>query len=356
MRKIIALALLFVLSLAGFGQKITIQTQKTEAKPTPQTQTKAQKAKPKIAVKPKKTPAKTAVKTVKTKPKASVKPQKTTAATEAKPKTELKAKADIKPKTDVKPKADVKPKTDAAPQIAIVEAKTADGQDIILKADGTWAYKKPEPTPKPSPVAKASPVAKPTPTLVTAQTAPTPGPVAKESSTPAVKPSPIAKIKPSPTPSSCDLALSEAPSIRGLRLGMTRDEADGIIPGNRITIVNSSDIVAYPQYSNARGFENVYQISAEFFDNRLSALEIVYDPDNVKWKSAKEFAQSLSENFKLSPNFWKYDARNSSFAEMQCREFAIRIDAAASQISLQKTNAAQKTNSTAETQNKIFRP
>ena len=306
MRNIIAFALLFVLSVSNFGQKITIQTGNNKPKVVPKVY-KVQKVKPKTSKTPAKTPTKAPLK-------AQIKAQKT------------------------KPKAKIAPKTDK-PDLTTIQAKTLDGKEIVLKADGTWAYKKPEPTPTPAAIAKTTPI------KVTGVK-----PDAKESPVPAAKPSPVAKTKPAPTLSKCDLAITGAPLIRGLRLGMSRNEADGIIPADRVKIVDSSDIISYPQFSRARGFENVYQISARFFEDKLTALEIVYDPEDVKWKNVKEFAASLSESLNLSPVFWKYDARNASSAEMQCKDFAIRIDSTTNEISMQKT--AQDT----PNQKKVFKP
>jgi hypothetical protein len=323
MRKIIALALMFVLSFANFAQKITIQTQKTKPEPKP------------------------------TKPKTEAKTQwwknKPTA---KKKKPVTKTKKVVAAKT--KSKTVEKPKTEEKPEITTIPAITTDGKDVTLKADGTWAYKNPQPTPKTSPVVKPSPVVKVSPTatptpkqkpVLVAKTTPTPTP---KPVTP-VNPSPVAKSTPAPKTKayidakSCDLTLKDSPQIRGLKLGMPRDEADAIIPSDRVKVINSSDIIAYPQYSNARGFETVYQISAEFLENRLSALEIVYDEEDVKWKNAKQFADALSANFNIPTRFWKYNARNASVAEMQCREFSIKIDSAANELSLEKINAPQKT-------------
>lgn len=352
MRNIVALALLFVLSIADFGQEITIQTEKVK----PKAASKTQKVKPKITsktqkVKPKTTPTPKAETTVKTTvtPKAQILP-KTTVAT--KPKTSAKTtaatKAKIKPKVKTKPgKTAVKTKTE--PKITTLDAKTVDGKDVMLKEDGTWAYKKPEPTPKPSPVAKPSPTATPAPV---AKTTPTPATTPK----PVVKPTTAAITKPAPTPSQCDLTLKDAPLIRGLRLGMNRDEADGIIPADRINIINSSDIISYPQFSKASNFKDVYQISARFSENRLSVLEIVYESEYQKWKNAKEFAEALSESLKLSPRFWRYNAKNAAFAEMQCKEFSIKIDSAENEISLQKMTAPPKTAQEQENQKRVFKP
>jgi hypothetical protein len=339
MRKIIALALLFVLSFANFGQTITLQTQKKK----PTTTVKTQKVKPKAAAKTQKVKPKTAATTQKAKPKAN----KTTAQT--------------------------KPKTEQKVEITTIPAKTTDGKDIILKEDGTWAYKKPEPTPKPSPVAKTSPTPKSSPVAkVTPIATPTPTPVqiviAKPTPTPVIKPnptvnpSPVAKSTPAPKTKAfieskiCELTLQDSPQIRGLKLGMPRTEADGIIPGDRVRIINSSDIISYPQFSKARGFETVYQISAEFLENRLSLLEIVYDTEDVKWKSAKEFAAALSTNFNIPSRFWKYNARNQSVAEMQCREFSIKIDSSTNELSLQKMDAPQKTAQGEKSEKSTFKP
>lgn len=319
MKNIIAFALLFVLSVTDFGQKITIQTGKEKPKVASKV-SKVQKEKPKTvkttAKIPVKTPSKTPLKAQKIKPKAKKTAQET-------PKQE----------------------------ITTIKAKTEDGKDILLKADGTWAYKTPEPMPKPTPTATPAPIAKATPAKETI-----PKLIVKETPSPVVKPSPAAKTKPAPTPSKCDLALTNAPLIRGLRLGMSRTQADEIIPTDRVTVIGSSDIVSYPQFSNARGFENVYQISARFYEDKLTALEIVYDADEVKWKNAREFAESLSASLNLSPVFWKYNAKNASSAEMQCKEFAIKIDSTANEISIQKITDAEKTAQDTPNQKKIFKP
>lgn len=300
MRHFIALLLMLVLSNVNFGQEV---------------QTKPQQVKPKIAVKTKKL-------------------------------------AKTKPKIKVKPK------------VTVIEAATKDGKAVTLKSNGTWEYVKAETLPKASP----TPVVKPSPTPAT-KPSPTPTPSANPN--PVTKPSPVivAEKNPVPTPTpnektkaflmskECDLTMKDAPVIRGLKLGMAREEADRIIPLDRVRYLDSSAITAYPQFSKSAGFENVYQVSAEFFEEKLSTLEIVYDPNAVKWKDAKEFAENLAQNFNVPYRFWKFNVKEPSVSEMRCRDFSIAIDAAQNELRLEKRTENQSSVQIKKEENKkVFKP
>lgn len=257
-----------------------------------------------------------------------------------------KAKTTTKSKTLTK----IKPKAKPAPKLALIEATTKDGKAVTLKSNGTWEYAKTEtpaakPTPKPSPTPKA--------TLV-AESKPTSNPVVK--TTPEEKPKTAAKTKPTPLSAQCDLTLANAPAIRGLKLGMSRSDADKIIPLDRVTILNSSDIRAYPKQGSAVGFENVLQVAARFVEDKLYNLEIEYDTDAIKWKNAKDFAENLSANFNLPARFWKYDAKNPVLSEMRCREFSIKINSSLNEIALEKITAPQKIEQETQSRKSVFKP
>jgi hypothetical protein len=325
MKQFISLFLIFGISFFGFAQEITVTTPKE---------------KPKTATK----------KVVKTKP--TTKPK-------------VKPKAQIASKT--------KAKTKARSKITTIEGATKDGKPITLRSNGTWEYTKTKPvakeTTKPvvkevkKPVVKEvqKPVAKEIKKPAVKETQ---KPVAKEVKKPVVKetPKPVAKVTPTPkpvakstpTPASCDLALRDSPMIRGLKLGMSRNDADRIIPDERVRVLDSPTIIAYPKYGDT-GFENVYSITAQFYDDALSELIIEYDPDAKKWKNAREFAQNLSANLNLPFKFWKF-GKNAASSEMQCRDFRITLDSASNEVTLQSVNARQKTAQETGNRKEIFKP
>lgn len=271
----------------------------------------------------------------------------------------------VKPKPTIKTKKVAKStaKTKVKPKVTVIEAATKDGKAVNLKSNGTWEYVKTEATVKPSP----TPVEKPSPT---------PAPVAKPTPTPSANPNPVTKPSPvivaetntvpKPTPNEktkafllskdCDLTLKDAPVIRGLRLGMTREEADRVIPLDRVRYLDSSAITAYPQYGKTAGFENVYQISAQFSEEKLSVLEIVYDPNAVNWKDAHEYAENLSQNFNIPFRFWKFNQKDTAVSDIRCRDFSIKIDSAQNELRLEKQTELQKTVQAKEPVKKAFKP
>ena len=334
MKHFISLFLIFGISFIGLAQEITVQTQKPT--PTPAAQT----------VKPK-------------------------------PKVKSKAKSQAKVASKAKPKTKAKITTKPKAKIATIEAATKDGKPVILKSNGTWEYTKDKPVAKevqkpketqkpvvketPKPVVKEikKPVVKETPKPVVKETqkavvkpTPKPKPVAKTTPTP----KPVVKSTPVPSPAKCGLTMDNAPAIRGLRLGMSRSEANLLIPGDRVKVLNSPTIIAYPQYSRVRGFENVYQITAHFFDDTLSDFTIEYDSDAKKWKNAKEFAQNLSANLNLPYKYWKFNPKNAAASEMQCSDFSITLDSSSNEITLEDLGVKEKTPQYNSLRKEVFKP
>jgi hypothetical protein len=345
MKHIISLFLIFGISFFGLAQEITV----TPPKEKPKTATKtAVKKKPKV-----------------------------------KPQTKIAAKAKTKPKAKAKAKA----------KITTVEAATKDGKPVTLKSNGTWEYSKTKPvtkeTEKPvvkevkKPVVKETqkpivkevkkpvvkevkkPVVKETQKAVVKETQ---KPVVKEVKKPVVKETqkavvketqkPVVKEVKKPVvksmPATCDLALKDSPTIRNLRLGMSRNDADRIIPSNRTNFPGST-IIAYPKSMDA-GFENVESVMAEFFDGSLSGLTIGYKPGYKSWNNAKEFAQSLSDNLNLPSKYWKFDRKNADWSKMECRDFSITLDSYSNEMTLERVSSQQKTASQNNNRKEVFTP
>lgn len=267
----------------------------------------------------------------------------------------------VKPKIASKTKkvSKIKPKTKPKSKVTLIEAATKDGKAVTLKSNGTWEYVKTEAAVKPSPSPSATPTPAPT---VKPSPAANPNPVTKPTPLIVAEKSPVPKPAPNPKTTAyllskeCDLSLKDSPVIRGLKLGMPREEADRVIPTDRVRYIDSSAITAYPQFSRTAGFENVYQISAHFSEEKLGVLEIVYDPNAVKWSSAKEYAENLSQNFTLPFRFWKFNTKTPTIAEMRCSEFSIAIDSEQNELRLEKQNAIQKTVQPKEETKKVFKP
>ena len=344
MKQITSLFLILGISLFGMAQEITVT---------------APKQKPKTAAK----------KVVKKKP-------------------QVKPKAKVVAKTKTKPKA--KAKTQAKAKVTTIEAATKDGKPITLKSDGTWQYAKTKPVAKDvkKPVDKEKPVAKeakksaeknePIPKEVkkpvekekpVAKEVKKPvekevkkpivkeKPVAKDVKKPVVKEKPVAKevtkpiVKSTPA-ASCDLTLNQSPMIRGLKLGMSRSAAERIIPNDRVRVLDSPTIIAYPKYG-ASGFENVSSITANFSDNALSSLTIGY---NESWNNTREFAREISDNFALPYRFWKFRGKNAASSEMQCRDFSISLDSNENQLTLRNVSSWQKSAQENNNRKEVFKP
>lgn len=382
MRHFSLVVLLVMLSIACFGQEVK-PTAKPEDKPKTTTE-KSGKTQVKPEAKPKSKPANAQTVTPQTKTKA--KPElktaiKKSAATpkvnpKTKPKPQLKtAQAKVK-KAASKTKSETPPKPGQTDSIAgKPKDKPKDAPKDKPKAQSASAVKsgstKTEPKAKPQPkpaVAQPEPTAMRTPHLVNPTVKPSPvkpkdKPVSKPSPKPTIEAvesttiKPKDKPKPRPAFEECNLTLKDAPVIRNLRLGMTRDDADKIIPNDRrINYVNSPTITSYPFLTSAAGFENVDKITARFSDDKLNALEIAYSTDGVKWENAQEFARNLSGNLKLPLNSWRFSGRKQDVGEIRCREFSLEIDSTLNEITLQSLTLPESPEQENETNKKVFKP
>jgi len=132
---------------------------------------------------------------------------------------------------------------------------------------------------------------------------------------------------------------------------MSRKDADKIIPTERrINYLNSSHITSYPDKNS--GFENVYQVTAQFQEDKLNVLEIGYDPEAVQWKSVEEFARNISDNLKLPGNSWDFRLRKWNSAEMKCKGFSLKINSELNELTLEHASSTEE----GETGEKAFKP
>lgn len=292
-----------------------IDSAPTGAQEKPKTQTADAKTNPPKA-ETKDKPAAQQTKTVRSSKRANARSKtrpKSKTAAEKSQTSEAESKDKTKPQpTAVEPKEKQKTVTPNPP------TKTATGETETTT----------ETTPVKTKTAKA-PVKNPKPETAPAKTKP---------ETVAVKPKPAA---PKTGFQACN--LRDAPAIRNLRLGMSRNEADRIIPNERrVNYTNSQTITSYPDGGGASGFENVGQVTAQFERDRLKVLELGYDTNAVRWKNVEEFARNLSDNLKLPHNAWDFRFRKWHRAEMKCKGFSITINSEMNELTLEDFTSSEE--------------
>jgi hypothetical protein len=105
-------------------------------------------------------------------------------------------------------------------------------------------------------------------------------------------------------PEKCSVKFSELPPIRGLQLGMSKTNVLANYPKCRNEIgatcfYRAEDI---PSYSFRNGLDAI-STAFDLDTDKVSSFSLVYDT-SLKWKSSKEFAESISDNLKFQINNW----------------------------------------------------
>jgi hypothetical protein len=130
----------------------------------------------------------------------------------------------------------------------------------------------------------------------------------------------------------CALALAQAPAVRGIKFGMTRDEIENLLGirfiGNTLSTEDSeiglSNLGFYRVLVNKypRQLDGVEAIQLRLFQNKLYSFSLSFERSN-NWNNTEQFASFLSENLNL-PNNW--ETAGSSVARMNCRGFRVEAN------------------------------
>jgi hypothetical protein len=147
----------------------------------------------------------------------------------------------------------------------------------------------------------------------------------------------------------CNLSLSQAPAIRGIRLGMKPDEWLKLFPGSaqdeKIKAMLDEPpmypeyglkyITFYPtfrqnqfSYLPREEFSGIKSVSLTLFDNQILAFQISYDAyDGIDkpWDNAAQLIPIFSERFKL-PQVSAWDNTGSQ-AKLKCAGFEMTLTA-----------------------------
>lgn len=154
----------------------------------------------------------------------------------------------------------------------------------------------------------------------------------------------------------CSLTLAQSPTIRGLKLGMTKDAVENVIPPTSGVKLTNFAFIADPNLAKLNGFETVQSVHILFRWASLSAsrketideLTIKYKPLN--WDSIDEFADNIATHLDLPRAFLMGDDN----AEMRCKDFTILLRP--NLITLRATDIENTVNAENERLKKAFKP
>ena len=98
----------------------------------------------------------------------------------------------------------------------------------------------------------------------------------------------------------CSLKLSESPTLRGLRLDMTKAEVQKEYPLMTITAdhVRSSGMALSHQITNPNYQDNIERITVVFRNDKVFSILLTYN-NLISWDSIEEFANKVSESLNL---------------------------------------------------------
>jgi hypothetical protein len=142
----------------------------------------------------------------------------------------------------------------------------------------------------------------------------------------------------------CSIKLDQAPSLRGIKLGMSLNQVLDLIPGSRedknVTDFLEAARRGHPAASYAKRsldfqassypslpmFNNLRQITVQTFDDRVTDISVQYT--YPPWERVHDFVAKVAE----SPNLpgakeWEQD---SFTGNLKCQDFEVRVFAAGS--------------------------
>ena len=121
----------------------------------------------------------------------------------------------------------------------------------------------------------------------------------------------------------CDLNLSDAPALRGFRLGMSPAEARAVSGGKlKIKIKREGSFFGYFIEDRPPTFlSDVRALYLRFFGGKLFQIEIFYEPTAAQ--TLEEFIAQTSSQTNLAPDLW---TRERDRAIVTCAGFSIVAD------------------------------
>jgi hypothetical protein len=130
----------------------------------------------------------------------------------------------------------------------------------------------------------------------------------------------------------CELNLSQAPVVRGIKFGMTKDEVEkhlGIrFIGNTLSTedneIGLSNLGFYRVLVNEypQQIDGIEAIQLRLFQNKLYSFGLSFERSN-NWNNTKQFTSFVSENLNLPKN---WTTSGTSLARMNCQGFRVEAN------------------------------
>ena len=135
----------------------------------------------------------------------------------------------------------------------------------------------------------------------------------------------------------CTLNTTQAPDIKGVRLGLTIQEVLNLVQGSQddpevraaaenVSAVGASSFVLRPEkYGAEKNFVGINQFTFRFLDKRLSSFTAGYG--GPQWKHVDEFIKKFSEGTTLPPlEAWEaYVGLDTQHKTLRCDGFEISM-------------------------------
>ena len=141
-------------------------------------------------------------------------------------------------------------------------------------------------------------------------------------------------------PRTCTLKLSQAPAVRGVKLGTMADELFPLFPSGSETTQRIRQSLSaadgYPNFgysffglnlsdtANKEQFAGINNLTVSTFDRRIVSLNVQYDrfPKGARWKDTDELIQRFSDALRLpGPKEWVNDPEQQNRKKLICTGF-----------------------------------
>ena len=135
--------------------------------------------------------------------------------------------------------------------------------------------------------------------------------------------------------------LSEAPELRGFRLGMTFDQVKARVPQvqigrpDEIGLTKTSINPLYDPHFDKAAFADIRTISLDFLDGKLTTLWIGYE-GSFKWQTVDEFVTGISKSLNV-PGSW---SPKRGGQQLRCDSFTVFVALIAGSPSIRLTDDA----------------
>jgi hypothetical protein len=135
--------------------------------------------------------------------------------------------------------------------------------------------------------------------------------------------------------------LSDAPELRGFRLGMTFDQVKARVPQvqfgrpDEIGLTKTSINPLYDPRFDKAAFADIRTISFDFLDGKLTTLWIGYE-SSFKWQSVVEFVRGISKSLNV-PGSW---SPKRGGQQLRCDGFTVFVSLIAGSPSIRLSDDA----------------